>query len=344
MVHGVNIKLRIKDSWTFEKKTFLDSSMTTPRPKHLLKRSRSSLPSFSSVMSNCDELSVLPSTTDSPSKRVHVQQTLLILIHLHLLRRFLKDTLENNHDRTKHQLSALKRTLSAFFGQVGYVSNHFLDSSFQAVKVFFQLHTFHADLEHLHKLIPLASFFGADLQSVFLHPAGNLEIEKFLNYSGIITGLRIELREPSDLEFLNNSSSLFPRLKQLELKVTRRNASVSMLLIEALKTNTTVTSVNLGSNSIGDVGARALAEALIVNSCVTSVGLQSNSIGDEGARALAEALIVNSCVTSVGLQSNSIGDEGVRALADALKVNASVTSVDLSLNSREIVNLHHISK
>ncbi|KAL0243301.1 hypothetical protein GEMRC1_005862 [Eukaryota sp. GEM-RC1] len=124
-----------------------------------LKRSRSSPSNISSAMSNSDELSVFSSFTPPPSKRVHVQQTLLILIHLHLLRRLLMDPLDFVEDRTNRHLSALKTALPAFFGQVGYVSNHFLDSSFQAVKMYFAVHTFHADLKHLRKLISLASFF-----------------------------------------------------------------------------------------------------------------------------------------------------------------------------------------
>ncbi|KAL0245049.1 hypothetical protein GEMRC1_009129 [Eukaryota sp. GEM-RC1] len=332
--------------------------MLTP-PSEPLQRSSPS--SISSVKSNCDELSTLSSTTDSPSKRVRVQQTLVILIHLNLLRRFLKRALKNTHDQPQHHLTVLKTVLPAFFGQVGHVSNHFLDSSLQAVKVYFEVHTIRSDLKDFPKLISLASFFGADLQSVFLYTDGTLEIEKFLNYSGIITGLRIALREPSDFEFLNNSSSLFPRLKQLEVSVARQLTSVSMLLIEALKTNTTVisidlldsaigaegaralaealkvnasvTSVNLCNNFLRDDGARALAEALKVNSSVTGVDLTLNSIGDDGARALAEALIVNTTVTSVNLGYNSIGDEGARALAEALKVNASITSLNLGYNS-----------
>ncbi|KAL0242597.1 hypothetical protein GEMRC1_005160 [Eukaryota sp. GEM-RC1] len=310
-----------------------NTSITIPLPEPLLKRSRSSPSSSSSVMSNCGELSILSSSTHPPSKRVHVQQSLLILIHVNLLRRLLNCTLGNNQDVTNPELSVLKRALPTFFGQVGYVSNHFLDSSFQAVKVFFPVHTFHADLKHLLKLISLASFFGVDLQSVFLDAYGTLQIEKFLTYSGIITGLRIELRKPSDLEFLNNSSSLFPRLKQLEVKVATQRLSVSMLLIEALKTNSTITSLELSSNYIGDEGVRALAEVLKVNASVTSVNLHYNFIKVEGARALAEVLKLNSSVTSVNLRTNSVGDVGARALADALNVNTSVTSVNLRANS-----------
>ncbi|KAL0243047.1 hypothetical protein GEMRC1_005610 [Eukaryota sp. GEM-RC1] len=291
--------------------------MATPRPESLLQRSRPSPSSISSEMSNCGELSILSSTTHPPSKRVHVQQTLLILIHLHLLRRLLNRTLENNHDRNP-QLTDLKATLPEFFEQVGYVSNHFLDSSFHAVKVFFQLYTFDAYLKDLPKLISLASFFGVDLQSVFMYAYRTLEIENFLNYSGLITGFGIELREPSDLEFLNTSFSLFPRLKQLEVEVFQRT-SVSMLLVEALKTNTTVTSVTLDGNSIGAEGARALAEALKVNTSVTSIYLMNNFIRDEGPRALAEALKVNTSVTSVTLRCNSIGDEGAQSFGRGVK-------------------------
>ena len=41
---------------------------------------------------------------------------------------------------------------------------------------------------------------------------------------------------------------------------------------------------------IGDEGARALAKALKTNSALTGLALGHNSIGAEGARALAEAL------------------------------------------------------
>ncbi|KAL0242653.1 hypothetical protein GEMRC1_005216 [Eukaryota sp. GEM-RC1] len=293
---------------------------------------------FLSAMCNCDEQLVLSSSTHPPSKRIHVQQSLLILIHLHLLRLLSKHA--NIPFRFNPQLTTLQRVLPAFFEQVGYVSNHFLDCSFHAVKVYFQLHTFHAILKSFPKLISLASFFGTDLQS------------KFRSF------LTILVREPPDLEFLNNSSSFFPRLKQLEVVL---NPSVSILLIEALKTNTTVTSVdlcrnsvgnedasalsdalkvnisvaaiNLRNNTIGDQGASALAEALKVNPSVTSVDLSYNTIGDEGARALSDVLKVNISVAAINLRNNTIGDEGARALSDALKVNTSVTIIDLESNS-----------
>ncbi|KAL0242942.1 hypothetical protein GEMRC1_005505 [Eukaryota sp. GEM-RC1] len=298
-------------------KRSLAVALQLPRRLSLKAHYRSSS-SFASVISNCDALSALSSSTRPPFKPIHVQQTLLIIIHLHLLRRLLERT------NIPPQLAALKTALPTFFGQAGYVSNHFLDSSCQAVKVYFEVHTVHAYLEHLPKLTSLASFFLEWINNLFSYT-----LAKLLN----LRRLRIVLRKPSDLEFLNNSSSLFPRLKQLEVEVATQRTSVSLLLIEALKTNTTVTSVNLEDNSIGDEGARALTEAVKVNASVTGIDLGFNyRIGDEGTRALAEALKVNAAVTSIVLSENSIRAEGARALAEALKINASVTSVNLVSN------------
>eukprot|EP00041_Stephanoeca_diplocostata_P030359 m.917682 g.917682 ORF g.917682 m.917682 type:complete len:94 (-) comp23738_c0_seq88:108-389(-) len=45
---------------------------------------------------------------------------------------------------------------------------------------------------------------------------------------------------------------------------------------------------SVGCNTIGDVGATALADALLVNTTLTAVAVNNNAIGDIGAQALAE--------------------------------------------------------
>ncbi|KAJ3336471.1 hypothetical protein HDU93_002793, partial [Gonapodya sp. JEL0774] len=52
-------------------------------------------------------------------------------------------------------------------------------------------------------------------------------------------------------------------------------------------------------NSIGEAGATAFAEVLKTNSTLTSLNLYSNCIGEAGARALAEALKTNSSLMSL---------------------------------------------
>ncbi|XP_044170663.1 NLR family CARD domain-containing protein 3-like isoform X2 [Acropora millepora] len=104
-------------------------------------------------------------------------------------------------------------------------------------------------------------------------------------------------------------------------------------LPQALRVNTSLSSLDLRGNSIGDKGANSLAQALIVNTSLSSLGLYSNSIGDKGANSLAQALRVNTSLSSLGLYSNSIGDEGANSLAQVLRVNTSLSSLDLQGNS-----------
>ncbi|XP_044178511.1 protein NLRC3-like isoform X2 [Acropora millepora] len=104
-------------------------------------------------------------------------------------------------------------------------------------------------------------------------------------------------------------------------------------LFLALRVNTSLTSLDLRYNSIGDEGASSLSEALRVNTSLTSLDLRYNSIDDEGASSLSEALRVNTSLTSLDLGKNSIHAEGAHSLSEALKVNTSLTSLDLGVNS-----------
>merc|ERR1712096_569572 len=81
------------------------------------------------------------------------------------------------------------------------------------------------------------------------------------------------------------------------------------------------TEVRAAGEGIGWQGAVALAEALKTNTTVQTIDLGSNRIGPEGAVALAEALKTNTTVQKIDLGSNSIGPEGAVALAEALKTN-----------------------
>ena len=55
-------------------------------------------------------------------------------------------------------------------------------------------------------------------------------------------------------------------------------------------------------------GAKAIGEALKVNTSLTSINLGHNNIGDEGGKAIEEALRVNTSLTWIGLSHNNIGD------------------------------------
>ncbi|KAL0240139.1 hypothetical protein GEMRC1_010246 [Eukaryota sp. GEM-RC1] len=271
----------------------------------------------------------LTSSFQSPSSCLHFQQSLLILIHFHMLSKMLKSILECDEYRCG-DLHKLKKDLLPVFKKVAYLSHHFLESALLATKVFFKTNIFHTIPEDLPQLCSFASFFEANIQSVFLHVSGSFDVEEFLSYSPIISGLELVLTNHNDLEFLSNSSSYFPLLNQLHVSVDR---SISVSFIELLTENTSITSINLKDNSIGHEGVRALAEALKVNTTVTSIDLSKNFIGDEGARILADVLKINTTISNINLGDNSIGVEGARALAEVLKVNTEVSSINLCKNS-----------
>ncbi|KAF9993363.1 hypothetical protein BGZ79_001988, partial [Entomortierella chlamydospora] len=138
---------------------------------------------------------------------------------------------------------------------------------------------------------------------------------------------RKELKVSS--EALKTNSSL----TTLNLYSSNIGGNGAQVLAEALKTNSTLTTLDLRSNFIRDSGGQSLAEALKTNSTLTTLDLGSNLIGDSGGQSLAEALKTNSTLTTLNLRSNLIGDGGGQALAEALKANSTLTILDLRNNN-----------
>jgi len=57
-----------------------------------------------------------------------------------------------------------------------------------------------------------------------------------------------------------------------------------------LKTYSTLTTLNLKGNKIGDNGVQTLSEALKTNSTLTTLDVFNNNIGSNGAQALRQCL------------------------------------------------------
>jgi hypothetical protein len=85
----------------------------------------------------------------------------------------------------------------------------------------------------------------------------------------------------------------------------------------------------LGTNAIGNEGARALAAALAPGHGVQTVYLGCNRIGEAGVSALASRLADDQAVRGLWLKRNPIGDAGVRALAAMLRRNDTIRTLDL---------------
>ena len=109
---------------------------------------------------------------------------------------------------------------------------------------------------------------------------------------------------------------------KIHLDAKGLTAHDATVVAEILKSNTSVTTVNLyGNKAIGDEGAKALAKALKVNTTLEELWLVDCGIGDKGAAALAKALRSNTSLTTLHLYDNhgkGIGKQKKQLLRDAV--------------------------
>ena len=110
-----------------------------------------------------------------------------------------------------------------------------------------------------------------------------------------------------------------------------RDEGVTALAL-ALKGNTTLEVLDLGSNKISDEGATALAIAIKGNTTLHTLSLDKNQISDKGATALAYAMPGNRTLQRLYLHYNQISDEGATALAQAMKGNTTLRVLNLINN------------
>ncbi len=78
-----------------------------------------------------------------------------------------------------------------------------------------------------------------------------------------------------------------------------------------MRLNTTVASLTLFGNGLGEGGGWALEEALRLNSTVKSLNLGENKLGEGGGRALADALRLNTTLTSLNIRALGMSGLGV---------------------------------
>lgn len=109
------------------------------------------------------------------------------------------------------------------------------------------------------------------------------------------------------------------------------------LFFEALKENSSVSWLELESNSLEEIGAvSSLTQCLVDNSAITWLDLTSNAISQDGIKLIASALLRNKTVSVLILNKNRIDSNSVFLLAEALKYNVSITK--LYLNSNKLGN------
>ena len=165
----------------------------------------------------------------------------------------------------------------------------------------------------------------------------DLEKAKKENVIGLLEGIKVPVHL---LDYLFRLYCNDPGFNELILTGTEIGDEGAKALSKALASNSSLTSINLNRNIIGDTGtkigdegAKALSKVIASNSSLTSIYLFGNNIGDKGAKALGKALSSNSSLTSTNLRENNIGDEGAMALGEAFVTNSSLTKINLWNNN-----------
>ena len=120
-------------------------------------------------------------------------------------------------------------------------------------------------------------------------------------------------------------------------------------IAEAIRVTTSVTSIDVGYNSIGQAASLELLAAMRGKKMVT-IGMANCNLGVKGSKVVAEMISDMTSITSINLASNEIGGyyppapfrlradkyivtpEGPQAIANAIHVSRSLTSIDLSEN------------
>jgi hypothetical protein len=110
----------------------------------------------------------------------------------------------------------------------------------------------------------------------------------------------------------------------------------AVAIADAMRSNSSVTSVVIRNQAVGDEGCAALALALSGNSSVTNLDLSMNHICNVGAAEIAKMMRRNDTVERIDLRSNLIGDFGTRKLMLGLRKNTKVENRKLKLRSNRV--------
>jgi len=191
-------------------------------------------------------------------------------------------------------------------------------------------------------------------------------IRTMLQDNPSLTALNLSHQTPTPLN--NNALLLSPLLDVVAgercLHITRLSLihveiadNQCKLLADALRTNRTLTMLELRDNSINSEGAKALAEACSHqtsnrshqtgshqtmgsrNSTLQSLVLSGNEIGKEGFEALAHMLSCNSSLTSLSCGYRNDDSQGAieESFAGGIRHNNTLTSLDdVGLENKEI--------
>jgi len=149
--------------------------------------------------------------------------------------------------------------------------------------------------------------------------------------------------------------SINTTIETLSIKNIKLVESRGHQIIEALRNNKTITSLDLGCNNLDtewdnldeDIDeeydkyrvyaiiedyAIAIANMIKENTTIVKLNLERNCLGEFGIDVIADALCVNTTITNLNLSRNNLEEYGTHKITDALNTNTTITNLNLSDN------------
>lgn len=130
----------------------------------------------------------------------------------------------------------------------------------------------------------------------------------------------------------STNSSLFRLNISRPLLKGQDHECVTVHMGQLLKSNKTLTELNLAKIDIRDFGATRIADALAFNKTLTHLNLSSNRIGEDGAKVLSEAILASNTLEYLDIGYNRIKDPGVKYITEMLQKNTSLETLILVYN------------
>ena len=105
-----------------------------------------------------------------------------------------------------------------------------------------------------------------------------------------------------------------------------------VMIIQAVKNTTHLSSLDIGRCEISDKGAEAILDFLMTNSSLKELTLSHNTLGKEGWLYIASGLKCNNSLKTISLDACDIGDDEIKILAQGIEENKSLQCIDIECN------------
>jgi hypothetical protein len=171
------------------------------------------------------------------------------------------------------------------------------------------------------------------LRSLHLGDSHVMEIANALSQHPTIKSLDISFNYCRSLESLSSLTKEPGNLRELLVgyQFLWQSSTIDISgFLNALRTNSTLTSLCLPRNKLNDSDAKHLAMALRENSTLQSINLRENKFSDKGIVTLAMGIGKNTGLQKLYVAKNPFSEEGTESLLVCVKEKMDLIHVELS--------------